>query len=55
MKDDTIVYELTIDKHGIRFRRTNPNPLTANQKCGIVMAVIGMVSVLGFFWLMTGH
>lgn len=55
MKDTMKLYELTINERGIRFRHANPNPLTANQKCGIIFSVIGAVLTLGFFWLMTGH
>lgn len=55
MKDGMKLYELNINRDGIRFRRAGPHPLTANQKCGIIFAAIGVVLVLGFFWLMTGH
>lgn len=55
MKDTMKLYELTINEHGIRFRHANPHPLSAGQKFWIVMALIGAVLTLGFFWLMTGH
>lgn len=55
MKDNMKLYELTVNENGIRLRHANPNPLTANQKCGIIFALIGAVLTLGFFWLMTGH
>lgn len=41
------LYELTINENGIRFRYASPHPLTANQKCGIIFAVIGVVSLIG--------
>lgn len=47
------LYELTINENGIRFRHANPHPLSANQKFGIIMALIGTAALLGFFWLMT--
>lgn len=46
------LYELTINEQGIRFRHANPNPLTANQKFGIIMSVIGAVAFIGFFAMM---
>lgn len=49
MKDKMKLYELTINEHGIRFRHANPDPLTENQKCGLVLALLGVVSFLGFF------
>lgn len=51
MKDDNgmKLYELTINEHGVRFRYANPHPLTANQKCGIIFAVIGVISIIGPF------
>lgn len=55
MKDNMKLYELTIDKHGIRFRYANPHPLTGNQKYYIALTVICTVFTFGFFWLMTGH
>lgn len=55
MKDNMKLYELTVNENGIRLRHANPNPLTANQKCGIIFALIGAVSFIGFFALMTGH
>lgn len=55
MKDNMKLYELTINENGVRFRHANPHPLTANQKCGIIFALIGAVSFIGFFALMTGH
>lgn len=47
------LYELTINERGVRFRHANPHPLSAWQKFGIVMALIGAASFIGFFWLMT--
>ena len=55
MKDNMKLYELTVNENGVRFRHANPNPMTANQKCWIIFALIGAVLTLGFFWLMTGH
>lgn len=55
MKDNMKLYELTIDKHGVRFRHANPHPLTANQKFYIILTVICTAFTFGFFWLMTGH
>lgn len=49
MKDTMKLYELTINEQGIRFRHTNPHPLTAEQKFSIGMALIGLAVVLGFF------
>lgn len=54
MKENKL-YEITINENGIRLRHNNPHPLTANQKCGIIFALIGVVLILGFFWMMTGH
>lgn len=54
MKDGNGVklYELTINEHGVRFRYANPHPLTANQKCGIIFAVIGVVAFVLPFWML---
>lgn len=49
MKDNMKLYELTINKNEIRFRRANPHPLTAEQKHSIAMAALGVMAVLGFF------
>lgn len=43
------LYELTINEHGVHFRYANPHPLTANQKFGIIMSVIGVISIIGPF------
>lgn len=49
MKDNMKLYELTINENGIRFRHCNPNPLTAEQKFNIVMALVGLTAFLVFF------
>lgn len=50
MKDHKL-YELTINENGIRFRHANPNPMSAEQKFYIVMALILLAVVFGFFGL----
>ena len=55
MKENMKLYELTINGNGIRFRHANPNPMSAGQKFWLIMAMIGVVLIMGFFWLMTGH
>lgn len=56
MKDNMKLYELTINKNGIRFRHANPHPLTAAQKFYIIitLSVCAAVCVvmLGFFGLL---
>lgn len=49
-KETSKLYELTINENGIRFRYANPHPLTANQKCGIIFALIGAVAFVLPFW-----
>ncbi len=47
------LYELTINENGIRFRHSNPNPLSAEQKYSIIIALITAAAVIGFFGMIT--
>lgn len=50
MKDSMKLCEVTINEGGIRIRRSNPHPLTANQKFTIILSVIGAASFVFPFW-----
>lgn len=45
-------YELTINDKGIRFRHTNPNPMSAEQKFNIIIALIAATTFLGFIGIL---
>ena len=47
------LFELTVDKRGIHFRREIQEPMTEEHKFYIVMALLGLTAFLGFFGLMT--
>lgn len=51
MKDNMKLYELTINENGIRFRRANPHPLTAEQKTTITitLTLTIVIAVITFF------
>lgn len=54
MKDNMKLYELTINEQGIRFRHANPTPMTAEQKHGIIMALIALAACglgVGLVWI----
>lgn len=56
MKDNTKLYELTVNENGVRFRHANPNPLTAQQKFYIIITLTvsaaSCVVAFGFFGLL---
>ena len=52
-ENESKLYEITINENGIRFRRANPNPLSADQKFTIIMVLIGLAALLGFFGFLT--
>lgn len=56
MKGDMKLYELTINDDGIRLRHTNPNPMSAEQKHSIIMALIAVVLFalcIALVWVVT--
>lgn len=50
------LYEFVFNQDGIRFRHTNPNPMSAEQKFYIIMILAACVTfcvvTLGFFGLL---
>ena len=49
------LFELTVNKRGIRFRREVQNAMTEEHKFYIIMALLGLTAFLGFFGLLTIH
>ena len=44
MNEDNKLYEVLVNEEGVRFRHNNPNPLSAEQKHSIIMALIALVA-----------
>lgn len=49
------LFEVTITDEKITIRRESEEHLKAEQKYYLLMALLGVAVVLGFFWMMTGH
>lgn len=47
--------EVTVREDGLTIKRTTEEPLSAEQKYTLLLALLIAVSALGFFWMMTGH
>lgn len=47
--------EVSINGSGIHILRENPEPMSADQKFYIIMALLGLTAFLGFFGLLAAH
>ena len=47
------LFELTVDKRGIHFRREIQNPMTEEHKFYIAIGLIALAAFLGFFGMLS--
>lgn len=49
------LFEVTITDKGITIRREAEEQLTASQKYTLLLVLLGVAGLLGFFWIMVTH